>query len=90
MAVHPDKYPLQTSGVIQHVAIAQAIIVELRFLLMGEPIGALNPDTREDLQLFLLELWESHRMTIFFVDHDPEETLFVGTRILFLWAYVLR
>jgi NitT/TauT family transport system ATP-binding protein len=71
----------------QRVAIAQTMIMEPPILRMDEPFGALDPDTREDLQLFLLELWEARRMTMFFVTHDLEEALFVGTRILVLSQY---
>ncbi len=85
---HADKYPHQLSGGMrQRVAIAQSLIMRPRILLMDEPFGALDPDTREQMQLFLLELWEELEMTIFFVTHDLEEALYVGTRILVLSYY---
>ncbi len=88
MADHAGKFPHQLSGGMQQrVAIAQSMILRPRILLMDEPFGALDPDTREDLQLFLLELWESWHMTLFFVTHDLEEALFMGTRILVLSQY---
>ncbi|MCI5211340.1 MAG: ABC transporter ATP-binding protein, partial [Candidatus Electrothrix sp. ATG2] len=47
----------------------------------------LDPDTREDMQLFLMELWEHEQMTVFFVTHDLEEAAFLGTRIIVLSQY---
>ena len=82
---HGDKYPHELSGGMQQrVAIAQALIMKPRVLMMDEPFGALDPDTREDMQVFLLELWDQHRMTIFLVTHDMQEAVFVGTRVLVL------
>ena len=54
---------------------------------MDEPFGALDPQTRESMQLFLLELWEQEKMTIFFVTHDLEEAAFLGTRLFALSQY---
>ncbi len=85
---HAHKYPHQLSGGMQQrVAIAQALIMKPRILLMDEPFGALDPGTREMMQMLILQLWESHRMTIFFVTHDLEEAVFLGTRILVLSQY---
>ncbi|MEM9531903.1 MAG: ABC transporter ATP-binding protein [Pseudomonadota bacterium] len=85
---HASKYPHELSGGMQQrVAIAQSLMMKPRILLMDEPFGALDPDTREEMQVFLLELWEAERMTIFFVTHDLEEALYVGTRILVLSQY---
>ncbi|MFC1670342.1 ABC transporter ATP-binding protein [Spirochaetota bacterium] len=85
---HANKYPNELSGGMQQrVAIAQALIMKPRILLMDEPFGALDPDTREDMQLFILEMWEESKMTIFFVTHDLEEAAFLGTRIIVLSQY---
>ena len=85
---HGHKFPHELSGGMQQrVAIAQSLVMRPPILLMDEPFGALDPDTREELQLFLLELWEETRMTIFFVTHDLEEAAYVGTRVLVLSQY---
>lgn len=85
---HIHKYPHQLSGgQQQRVAIAQALIMNHRILMMDEPFGALDPFTREELQVFLIELWKERNMTNFFVTHDLEEALFLGTRIIVLSQY---
>ena len=82
---HAEKYPHELSGGMQQrVAIAQALIMKPKILLMDEPFGALDPGTRESMQVLILELWEEQGMTIFFVTHDLEEAVFLGTRILVL------
>jgi NitT/TauT family transport system ATP-binding protein len=79
------KFPYELSGGMQQrVAIAQALIASPKLLMMDEPFGALDPETREAMQLFLLQLWEEHQMTIFFVTHDMEEAVYLGTRVLVL------
>jgi NitT/TauT family transport system ATP-binding protein len=88
---HADKYPHQLSGGMQQrVAIAQAMVMKPSILLMDEPFGALDPGTREALQVFLLETFEENRITIFFVTHDLEEALFVGNRLLVLSQHYCR
>ncbi|THB75141.1 MAG: ABC transporter ATP-binding protein [Gammaproteobacteria bacterium] len=83
-----DKYPHELSGGMQQrVAIAQSLLTSPDILLMDEPFGALDPDTREEMQLFLLELWDDQKMTVFFVTHDLEEAFFLGTRVLVLSQY---
>lgn len=85
LAKHAEKYPYQLSGGMQQrVAIAQTLIMNPKILMMDEPFGALDPGTRENMQLMILKLWEENRMTIFFVTHDLEEAVFLGTRILIL------
>ncbi|MCG6861536.1 MAG: ABC transporter ATP-binding protein [Chromatiaceae bacterium] len=88
LGAHAGKYPHELSGGMQQrVAIAQSLIKKPRILLMDEPFGALDPDTREEMQVFLLELWDESRMTVFFVTHDLEEAAYLGTRILVLSQY---
>ena len=78
-----NKYPEELSGGMrQRAAIAQSLIAKPEILLMDEPFSALDPGTREDLQIFTKDIWEENNMTIFFVSHDLEESLFLGTRIL--------
>lgn len=80
---HAGKYPHELSGGMQQrVAIAQALIMRPKIIMMDEPFGALDPSTRESMQLFLLELWEEFDMTVFFVTHDLEEAAYLGTRII--------
>jgi len=88
LAEHAGKYPYELSGGMQQrVAIAQSLIMKPGILMMDEPFGALDPDTREQMQVLLLELWEAERMTIFFVTHDLEEAVYLGTRVLVLSQY---
>ncbi|MCB1861235.1 MAG: ABC transporter ATP-binding protein [Gammaproteobacteria bacterium] len=88
LADHAAKYPHELSGGMQQrVAIAQSLIMKPKILMMDEPFGALDPDTREEMQVFLLELWDEHKMTIFFVTHDLEEAAYLGTRILVISQY---
>lgn len=82
------KYPHELSGGMQQrVAVIQTLFVQPKIVLMDEPFGALDPGTREDIQVFLLELWEEQKMTVFFVTHDLEEALFMGTRLIVLSQY---
>ena len=88
LAAHAHKFPHQLSGgQQQRVAIAQALIMRPRILLMDEPFGALDPGTREELQHWLLELHASEQNTIFFVTHDLEEAMYLSTRVLLLSQY---
>jgi NitT/TauT family transport system ATP-binding protein len=85
---HKDKYPFQLSGgQRQRVAITQSAITNPKILLMDEPLGALDVNTREILQLFIKELWKEMGMTIIFVTHDLEEAVFLGTRLIVLSQY---
>ena len=85
---HGQKYPHELSGGMQQrVAIAQALIKKPKILMMDEPFGALDPGTREAMQVLILNLWKQHEMTVFFVTHDLEEAVYLGTRILVLSQY---
>ena len=69
-----DKYPAQLSGGMQQrLAIAQALIMKPRVLLLDEPFGALDPGIRKDMHALLLELWRETRLTVFMVTHDLSE-----------------
>ncbi|MBI5210587.1 MAG: ABC transporter ATP-binding protein [Elusimicrobia bacterium] len=82
------KYPHQLSGGMQQrVAIAQAMVMRPSILLMDEPFGALDPGTREDMQVHLLEAWEKSKMTVFFVTHDLPEAVYLATRVLVLTQF---
>lgn len=88
LAKDPNKYPHELSGGMQQrVAIAQALIMNPKVLCMDEPYSALDPGTREDMQVLLLDLWAKFNMTIFFVTHDLEEAVFLGSRIIALSQY---
>ncbi|MBI2039381.1 MAG: ABC transporter ATP-binding protein [Candidatus Niyogibacteria bacterium] len=88
LAEHAKKYPYELSGGMQQrVAIAQTILMRPKILLMDEPFGALDPSTRESMQVHILKLWEEHKTTIFFVTHDLEEAAYLGTRLLVLSQY---
>jgi NitT/TauT family transport system ATP-binding protein len=83
-----DKYPYELSGGMQQrVAIAQALMMQPKVLLMDEPFGALDHNTRLEMQLLLLEQWKDDRMTIVFVTHDLEEACYIGTRVIGLSQY---
>jgi NitT/TauT family transport system ATP-binding protein len=83
-----DKKPHQLSGGMkQRVAIAQVLILRPSILLMDEPFGALDPQTREVLQILVIKLHEREKNTIFFVTHDLEEAVYVAERVIVLSQY---
>jgi len=85
---HAGKYPQQLSGGMQQrVAIAQALIMKPRILLMDEPFGALDPGTREALQLTIMAAFAEQGITVFFVTHDLEEAVFVSNRLIAVSQY---
>ena len=78
-----DKYPSQLSGGMQQrLAIAQALIMKPRVLLLDEPFGALDPGIRKDMHGLLLELCQETGLTVFMVTHDLSEGFSLGTRLL--------
>jgi NitT/TauT family transport system ATP-binding protein len=80
-----DRYPHQLSGGMkQRVAIARALANEPRILIMDEPFGALDAQTRAQMQMYLLQIWKKVDVTILFITHDLDEAVFLSDRILVL------
>jgi len=82
-----QHYPKQLSGGMQQrTALARALANAPRMLLMDEPFGALDHQTRELMQELLLGIWEAEAKTVLFVTHDIDEAVFIGSRVVLMSA----
>jgi NitT/TauT family transport system ATP-binding protein len=80
-------YPAQLSGgMSQRVGIARALLMNPRVILMDEPFGALDEQTKMEMQIELVRIWERHRGTIVFVTHGIDEAITLGTHIAVMSA----
>ncbi|MFD1505166.1 ABC transporter ATP-binding protein [Georgenia yuyongxinii] len=81
----PRSYPWQLSGGMQQrVAIARAVAYEPHILLMDEPFAAVDAQTRADLEDLVRALWHRLGVTVLFVTHDIDESIYLGQRVLVL------
>ena len=80
-----DHYPWQVSGGMQQrVAIARALAYQPEILLMDEPFASVDAQTRGDLEDLVLRVWQEYQVTVLFVTHDIDESVYLAGRVLVL------
>jgi ABC-type nitrate/sulfonate/bicarbonate transport system ATPase subunit len=83
LSAFENHYPAELSGGMQQrVGLARALVVNPAILLMDEPFGSVDAQTRELLQTELLKLWSKTRKTVIFVTHDIDEAIYLGDKII--------
>ena len=87
LAGFDHHYPKMLSGGMQQrTAIARALANDPKIMLLDEPFGALDNQTRSLMQELLLSIWEADRKTVLFVTHDIEEAIFMASRVVVMSA----
>jgi len=85
LAEYQNYYPHQLSGGMkQRIALARTLAAEGEIMLMDEPFGSVDSQTRQELQQLLVQLWQEEEKTIIFVTHDIREAVFLSERIVLM------
>lgn len=87
LAGYERHYPRELSGGMrQRVALAKTLVTEPQIVLMDEPFGALDAQTRSSVQQLFADFWTRHRATVLFVTHDIDEALLLADRVIVMGA----